>query len=498
MPEGPEIFLASLFINTISKTRIYGGRVVKSEVSTKNPDVDWDYEKYRISAVARGKELKVTLTEGEEEKKNAKWIDILFRFGMSGSFKFTTVADLPKHAHLRFFTINEDKPMVLSFVDYRRFGRWEVGADWSPERGPDPMWEYESFRENIMSNLSSAAFNKPICEAMLNQKFFNGIGNYLRAEILYRCGVRPFDQAREVLEELKPFSHWYQNKVKGSGDCKVKMEECKVKMEEDQEKNLQNDIVQPDILDLCNIVPKEVINLEGGGKGYNVDPDADEEEYAAFREWLQCYNQDGMKNLVDGNKRTIWFSGEPGKLIPKGSSSRRGGDEKRKTDAGDEDESSPNKMLVHFSPYFTGSSLRRAGDKKHKTDAGDADESSPNKMLVHFSPYFTGSSRRGGNKKRKTDTGDADESSPNKKKTSVKKDQAKKEPAKNKDKAASQKSNKSNSKKKEPKAKSQKNNGVSDVKTEAKPKKTPKAKPTTQTPLRRSSRRTSLQSNGSV
>ena len=37
-----------------------------------------------------------------------------------------------------------------------------------------------------MENLDASAFNKPICEALLNQKYFNGIGNYLRAEVLYR------------------------------------------------------------------------------------------------------------------------------------------------------------------------------------------------------------------------------------------------------------------------------------------------------------------------
>ena len=41
-------------------------------------------------------------------------------------------------------------------------------------------------RENVLKNLGDKAFDKPICEALLNQKFFNGIGNYLRAEILYR------------------------------------------------------------------------------------------------------------------------------------------------------------------------------------------------------------------------------------------------------------------------------------------------------------------------
>lgn len=76
--------------------------------------------------------------------------------------------------------------MMLCFVDYRRFGRWEVGGTWGKDRGPDPMWEYPSFRQSVLADLQKAPFKKPICEVMLNQKYFNGIGNYLRAEILYR------------------------------------------------------------------------------------------------------------------------------------------------------------------------------------------------------------------------------------------------------------------------------------------------------------------------
>ncbi|CAL4140750.1 unnamed protein product, partial [Meganyctiphanes norvegica] len=100
MPEGPEIYLASAFINQISKNRLYGGQVIKSEVSTKNPDIEWEEPIYRISALSRGKELKVELSSGNEDKKNEKSLNIIFHFGMSGGFKFTTVDDLPKHAHL--------------------------------------------------------------------------------------------------------------------------------------------------------------------------------------------------------------------------------------------------------------------------------------------------------------------------------------------------------------------------------------------------------------
>lgn len=46
-------------------------------------------------------------------------------------------------------------------------------------------------RENVLRNLADKAFNRPICEALLNQRFFNGIGNYLRAEILFRLAGGP-------------------------------------------------------------------------------------------------------------------------------------------------------------------------------------------------------------------------------------------------------------------------------------------------------------------
>lgn len=101
MPEGPELHLAAKFITTIGERTLFGGKVVKSAVSTKNPDVEWDKAVYRVRAVSRGKELKVVLTEGEEETKGGETLGILFRFGMSGSFKYTPVSELHKHAHLQ-------------------------------------------------------------------------------------------------------------------------------------------------------------------------------------------------------------------------------------------------------------------------------------------------------------------------------------------------------------------------------------------------------------
>ncbi len=150
--------------------QIFTGKVIKSEVSVKNPDVDWNEAAYSISATSRGKEIKLTLTALDPQetksvkngkmkprknvklKKNdsltngfiAKSMDILFRFGMSGKFEFQDSDSMEKHSHLNFYTVNGNK--VLSFVDYRRFGRWEINSDWGPQRGPCVITEYDSFR----------------------------------------------------------------------------------------------------------------------------------------------------------------------------------------------------------------------------------------------------------------------------------------------------------------------------------------------------------------
>jgi len=306
MPEGPEVRLASNFINKVASCNVFGGKIVKGEKVTKLDDVPFNVDKYKVEAESRGKELKVHLIDVTSSKKSKKVKQevshLLFRFGMSGCFKFTKNIDeeIPKHAHLRFIT--KDKKHMLSFVDFRRFGKWVINGDWGKDRGPDPISNYEEFRSNILNNIKDAAFNGPICEVMLNQKYFNGIGNYLRAEILYRLSIPPFEVARDVLSPLSIANVKSEEKI-----------ESNVKDPKPNEKKL-------DILQLCNIVPNEVLALPTGGKGYDVDHDPESEK--VFVNWLQCYSKDGMKNLVDKNGRTIWFYGSPGKLKPANAKSR--------------------------------------------------------------------------------------------------------------------------------------------------------------------------------
>ena len=103
-------------------------------------------------------------------------------------FKVSNTGDEHKHAHLKFY---REDGTTLSFVDVRRFGKWKQGLVWSENRGPDPTTEHREFFLNVMTNLTK--LKKPLYEALMDQKYFNGIGNYLRAEIIYRAGdVDPF------------------------------------------------------------------------------------------------------------------------------------------------------------------------------------------------------------------------------------------------------------------------------------------------------------------
>nr|XP_020031455.1 endonuclease 8-like 1 isoform X2 [Castor canadensis] len=297
MPEGPELHLASLFVNETCRGLVFGGCVEKSSVS-RNPEVPFESSAYHISACARGKELRLTLTPAPGAQPPQEPLALVFRFGMSGSFQLAPAHALPPHAHLRFYTAPPAPRLALCFVDIRRFGHWDPGGEWQPGRGPCVLLEYEQFRENVLRNLSDKAFDRPICEALLDQRFFNGIGNYLRAEILYRLKIPPFEKARAVLEALQ--QHRLSPELTLSQKIRAK---------------LQN----PDLLELCHLVPKEVVQL--GGKGYG--PEHGEEDFAAFRAWLRCYGVPGMSSLRDRHGRTIWFQGDPGPMAPKGSKSRK-------------------------------------------------------------------------------------------------------------------------------------------------------------------------------
>ena len=83
-----------------------------------------------------------------------------------------------KHAHLTFLS-TEPSPLAVCFVDQRQFGRWLVTAEWDATRSPCLLTEYQLFRQHIVDAMEAGkrSLNKPLCEVLLDQTLFNGVGN---------------------------------------------------------------------------------------------------------------------------------------------------------------------------------------------------------------------------------------------------------------------------------------------------------------------------------
>lgn len=249
MPELAELRLTADYINEAAK-----GKSFKNP--KRNPVHKWKptimpRDNYGITAQSRGKELILYMDQ----------YPIRMSMGMSGHFRLTETGKEHKHSHLIF---EAHDGTSLSFVDVRRFGKWWPNRYWSEDRGPDPTTEFAQFVNHIKENLGKSAFNRPICEVLLNQKYFNGIGNYLRAEIIYRIPqLNPFLQARKALT-----------------------------------------LYFDEITSLCNKIPLEAYQRGGGAIKDWENPFGAKVDIGPF---MKCYGNPEMAKEKDKNGRMIWY-----------------------------------------------------------------------------------------------------------------------------------------------------------------------------------------------
>jgi len=258
MPELAELKLTADYINQASEGRTYNG--IAKNPQHKGELFEVPFEKFNIQAISRGKELVVYLYDYNSNDV----LPLRMTMGMAGHFRLSHTGDENKHAHLMFKSTDNH---TLSFVDVRRFGKWKPGVKWSDNRGPDPTFEFEEFKENILNNLDKKEFDKPINEVLMNQTYFNGIGNYLRAEILYRIDKNPFMESRQMINDY------------GS-----------------------------ELFTLCKAIP-ELAYIMGGGEIKDwKNPFKNETDYIKTRsDFFLCYGNETMSQVVDKTGRRFWY-----------------------------------------------------------------------------------------------------------------------------------------------------------------------------------------------
>jgi endonuclease VIII-like 1 len=254
MPELTEVKIMSDFINQKSKNVRFNEAF---HVEKGNIPTPFKYDhKFNVSSTSNGKELLLNFYNRVGQSLSV-WVFM----GMSGNWKYvpTLTWNDTKYVRLR---LDDDTGHSLILYGGYMGPKYSVGKPFTgTKRGPDPTKDFELFKTNIMSNISKKIFDNPICELLLNQEYFNGIGNYLRSTILYYGDINPFISGRDAI------------------------------------------IKYPEIPQLCHDIPLKSYELNGGQLRDWKNPfDGDS---VNFIEWV--YYQKGLSCKDKGN-RTLWFN----------------------------------------------------------------------------------------------------------------------------------------------------------------------------------------------
>lgn len=270
MPELSEVKIMADFINYAQQEEGFFNYMKKSqETKIKTEDDPFAGGVFTISAQSRGKELLLTLEQvgGDGSLEVANQKKLLCNMGMSGNWVYMrkTAPQLEKamkHAHLKF---RSTRGNWLLLFDIRRFAKWNWTNGWGKNRGPCPLTEYDRFRENLLANMwKHNDFKKPLCEVLMNQKWFNGVGNYIRAEVLYRLDIDPFQSANQLsVGELNQLTT------------------------------------------IIHLAFRDTYQMGGGQlKDWHNPSGASAKD---FKEWMKCYSMKTSASIKDKSGRKFWF-----------------------------------------------------------------------------------------------------------------------------------------------------------------------------------------------
>ena len=215
MPELAEVKIMADFINMAVESETFFESVEKSPVSKVKTELDpFGGGVFTMRASSRGKELLLELELIGGNLDGAVTKKLLCTMGMSGNWILmrkdsAKLEQALKHGHLRFQSVRGN---WLIMHDVRRFAKWKWVDDWSKNRGPCPLTELNDFTLHLKTHwFKHRDFTGPLSSLMMSQRWFNGVGNYLRAEILYRLDIDPFQPANAIsldkIDELIKITH---------------------------------------------------------------------------------------------------------------------------------------------------------------------------------------------------------------------------------------------------------------------------------------------------
>lgn len=194
MPEGPEV-----------RTMVNGLQKYKNSSLESIKILSGRYKKH--CGPNRMKEFLKTLPDKIESINNKGkfiWIEmksgwsIWITLGMTGYF----VNRKMKHAHIKF----ETSKGIFYMRDMRNFGcisfcdNKECLKSKLNKLGPDLIVE-KIPKDYLYKKIKGTKSKKIIGEYLLDQSVLSGVGNYIRADVMYLAKINPFKSIQEITEE---------------------------------------------------------------------------------------------------------------------------------------------------------------------------------------------------------------------------------------------------------------------------------------------------------
>jgi len=189
MPEGPEVKIASDYFNSFFKK----SKSVKFEIIS-----DYYSNKYSniFKTVKNNLRLfKPTYTIGKNIFLDLDNKEIFnFHLGMTGGWS----KELIKHCHFRVY----DNKKELFFKDVRKFGKMKIISESEKNEKFNPTFDilssFYDFKKHIKFLREKIREEKSICSLIMDQKYFPGIGNYIKSEGLYLTKIHPEEKWKNL------------------------------------------------------------------------------------------------------------------------------------------------------------------------------------------------------------------------------------------------------------------------------------------------------------
>ena len=108
-----------------------------------------------------------------------------------------------KHCHFHI----QSKKKILYFKDVRKFGKIRIISQQELKEKYNKkfdllnnQYEFNQHLEFLENNIKPT---KSICKILMDQKYFPGVGNYLKSEALYSAQIHPEEKWGQIIKEKR-------------------------------------------------------------------------------------------------------------------------------------------------------------------------------------------------------------------------------------------------------------------------------------------------------